>query len=248
MTRARTNADNVTADIAGITAGTGITGGGTSGTVTITNSMATAFDTKGDLIGATGADTFSKLAVGANNTVLTADSAEATGLKWATPSSGGITLISTTALTGSSVTLSSIPTTYKNLKLIIKSYYASNQEFLSLRLNGDSGGTVYYSNASTLDGGTNSSITGGDNYLPIIYSYNTSSVSHLSFAQIEIPQYTDTSGGQFVTATGYGGVARKGWNAMAIYNNRTAAITSITIFHNTGGTMSGGTVTLYGEA
>ena len=35
MTRARTNADNVTADIAGITAGTGITGGGTSGTVTV---------------------------------------------------------------------------------------------------------------------------------------------------------------------------------------------------------------------
>jgi len=35
LSKARTNADNVTADIAGITAGTGITGGGTSGTVTI---------------------------------------------------------------------------------------------------------------------------------------------------------------------------------------------------------------------
>jgi len=35
VTKARVNADNVTADIAGITAGTGITGGGTSGTVLI---------------------------------------------------------------------------------------------------------------------------------------------------------------------------------------------------------------------
>jgi hypothetical protein len=35
VTKARTNADNVTADIAGVTAGTGITGGGTSGTVTL---------------------------------------------------------------------------------------------------------------------------------------------------------------------------------------------------------------------
>ena len=44
MTRARTNADNVTADIAGITAGTGITGGGTSGTVTIAIDTATTAD------------------------------------------------------------------------------------------------------------------------------------------------------------------------------------------------------------
>jgi len=69
-------------DIEGVTAGTGISGGGTSGTVTITNSMATAIDAKGDLVVGTGADTFSKLTVGANGTTLVADSAEATGLKY----------------------------------------------------------------------------------------------------------------------------------------------------------------------
>jgi hypothetical protein len=74
-------------DITGVTAGTGISGGGTSGDVTVTNSMATAIDAKGDLVAGTGADAFSRLGVGANNTVLTADSAEATGLKWATVSS-----------------------------------------------------------------------------------------------------------------------------------------------------------------
>lgn len=69
-------------DIEGVTAGVGISGGGTSGTVTITNSMATAIDAKGDLIVGTGADTFSRLAVGTNGFGIVADSATATGLKY----------------------------------------------------------------------------------------------------------------------------------------------------------------------
>ena len=79
-------------DITGVTAGTGISGGGSSGDVTITNSMATAIDAKGDLIVGTGADTFSRLAVGGTNGhVLTVDSGEATGMKWAAAGGGGAT-------------------------------------------------------------------------------------------------------------------------------------------------------------
>jgi hypothetical protein len=69
-------------DITAVTAGTGISGGGTGGDVTITNSMATAIDAKGDLIAGTGADAFSRLAAGANNLYLVADSSTATGLKY----------------------------------------------------------------------------------------------------------------------------------------------------------------------
>jgi len=83
-------ASGATGDIEGVTAGTGISGGGTSGTVTITNSMATEITAKGDLIVGTGNAAFDNLAVGTNGHVLTADSTVSpTGLKWAAPAGGG---------------------------------------------------------------------------------------------------------------------------------------------------------------
>lgn len=109
-------------DITEVAAGTGISGGGSSGSVTVTNSMATAIDAKGDLIGGTGADAFSRLAVGANDTVLTADSAQATGLKWATLSPSGLTLITrSTFTTSSAVNVNSVfSATYENYLILFK--------------------------------------------------------------------------------------------------------------------------------
>ena len=58
------------------------------------------WDAKGDLAVGTGANTASRLAVGANDTVLTADSAEATGVKWAAAGagSGDVVTVNTTAV------------------------------------------------------------------------------------------------------------------------------------------------------
>lgn len=78
-------------DITEVTAGTGISGGGTSGAVTITNSMATTIDAKGDVIAGTADNAFARLAVGSNNQVLMADSTTATGLKYANEATATLT-------------------------------------------------------------------------------------------------------------------------------------------------------------
>jgi hypothetical protein len=80
----------------------------------------TPLTTKGDIFTFTTVD--ARLGVGANGTVLTADSAEATGLKWATPAAGGKilqvvsattttnTLIATDVLTDTTITATITPT------------------------------------------------------------------------------------------------------------------------------------------
>lgn len=117
-------------DIEGVTAGTGISGGGTSGTVTITNSMATAIDAKGDLVAGTGADAFARLAVGTNGQYLVADSTQTTGLKWATPSSGALTLINRTTFSNvASQTIDSVfSSTYKHYLIAIEYCYGAARQ------------------------------------------------------------------------------------------------------------------------
>jgi hypothetical protein len=227
-------------DITGVTAGTGISGGGTSGTVTVTNSMATAIDAKGDLIGGTGADTFTRLAVGANNTVLTADSSEATGLKWAVPSSGGMTLINTggTTLSGSSTTISTIPSGYTYLYgEIIGFRPATNGADLRAQFSGDTGsnyswigGTVFNQPSTKFnDGGCNSSSDATNiqfqmpNYLASVWK----------FAEVNSLNVKSTSVNDFFAQ-----------NYISVWNG-TGAITSITFLPSTGNFTSG-TVYLYG--
>jgi len=77
-------------DIEGVTAGTGISGGGTSGTVTITNSMATEITAAGDIIVGTGSGTFDNLPIGTTGQILTADTTVSPyKVKWATAAGGG---------------------------------------------------------------------------------------------------------------------------------------------------------------
>jgi hypothetical protein len=72
--------------------GAGVTAASGTGEVVVTvpgeTLPVTIIDAKGDLIAGTAADTAARLAVGTNGQVLTADSTQSTGVKWATPSGG----------------------------------------------------------------------------------------------------------------------------------------------------------------
>ena len=227
-------------DITGVTAGIGISGGGTSGDVTVTNSMATAFTTSGDLIQATGSGTFARLATGTNGQYLTTNG---TTNSWATPASGGMTLISTTSLTGSSVVLSSIAGTYKNLQLIIRDFRTSvNNENFHIRFNGATG-TSYYSTETSL-----SAVNVAFDVNRLIASGNSSTVSN-SLTCINIWDYANTVTwkiSDFLMIMNNGTTTSNlNYQKFSGFFNSTAAISSITI--STGsGTFSEGTALLYG--
>jgi hypothetical protein len=235
-------ASGATGDIEGVTAGVGISGGGTSGTVTVTNSMATAIDAKGDLVPGTGADTFSRLAVGANDTVLTADSTAATGMKWAAPAAGGgMTLISTTTLSGTSTTLSSIPQTYTSLYLIIKGVTGNtgNQRIrcwpngvTTLSDNtGVNGGTVMNQQNGVIRLSENQTTnTDANNSFALTFNDYTSSTSYKPYNWYGF--YVDSIGNNYSIISG------------GAFRSNTA-ITSLVIDY-TGNTFAGGTVLLYG--
>jgi len=75
---------NDVGDITAVTAGTGISGGGTSGAVTITNDMATTITASGDIIVGTGSGTYDNLPIGTTGQVLTADTTVSPyKVKWA---------------------------------------------------------------------------------------------------------------------------------------------------------------------
>lgn len=233
-------------DITEVQAGTGISvASGTGPIPVVTNTVATAFDAKGDLVAGTGADTFAKLTVGANDTVLTADSSTSTGLKWATPSSGGMTLLSTTTLSGSTVTVSSISTSYTDLKFILRGAYASGDADLFIRLNGDTGSNYAHYSMQVADTTASGFYTDSATSVQIGFITGTNTYDKRTSFSIDLPRYNDTSNMWGVsTLSTYAFSARRQIQNFFKYNN-SAGITSFTLYPASG-TFSGGTLYIYG--
>ena len=251
MTKARTLADNFAADISGVTAGTGITGGGTSGTVTITNSMATAIDAKGDLLVGTGADTFSRLAVASTaGYLLSVDSAESTGLKWAAPAaSGGYTELASGTFPNNSnvVSITGISGSYRDLVIVIKQLvFASTSSNLQIRFNEDGNASRHATNTTfgdTAPGNFNSTAW------TVSREQNTGAGNNKSLIVATFLDYANTT--TWKIGQGYGltvndtdATQYKFRNSMGFYN-QTGALSSFTLISSTGDFTSG-SYTIYG--
>lgn len=207
-------------------------------------------DAKGDLIAATANDTPARLAVGTNGHVLTADSTAATGLAWAAPVSGGMTLLNSggTALTTSTTTVNITSTGYTSLKIYLKEVYGdTNSNAVFMRINGDTGSNYSYSGVRN-DGGAGGVGAMSATSIPyIVYQYPSNNTTlRKGNSMIDIFQPTATNHFDVHWQSfGFSNTSTTGNVAGSAVYDGTAAITSLTFFAS-GGNFSGGTVYIYG--
>ena len=200
----------------------------------------TLVDAKGDIIAASAADTVARLAVGANDTVLTADSSTATGLKWATASAPtqDFVLINTggTTLSGSEVTISGISGKNTILVRIDAAVSTATAQNLTLRLNVD--GNNNYRTYGIKNGGViDDSILDKIPLAPATTQSNQNLHASILFFGCNStnfkPFFIATASDQTNEACSGGGQYRG-----------TSTISSVRI--NTTGTFSSGTIYVYG--
>jgi hypothetical protein len=192
--------------------------------------------TTGDIIYASGANTPARLGIGSTDQVLTVSGGVPA---WATPSAGGMTLLSTTTLSGTSTTISSINQSYKDLRIIIQSLSGTGGYLGFIRINGDS--TARYGNLYILTETATWTYSPTETYAR--YTINPA-LNKLNFVSINIPNYSSTSVGKsmqsFSTSNNNGA-------AGVVFTSTTfGAINSLTFGSDQGTESLTGTVLLYG--
>ena len=193
--------------------------------------------TKGDILVATGSGTVVRQGVGTDGQVLVADSAQADGVNWATPSAGGMTLLATTTLSGTSTVVSSISQAYKSLLVV------------GYGVTWSAGNTVFEARANSTGSAAPASgvQSGAATNRSVIYPFaggNEPSNSNNAFS-FTINNYTSSTHRKpFIL---YGGFIEN--NASSVFGgtiNITSAITSLQYTTAAGTATLGGTVLLYG--
>ena len=231
-------------DITAVQAGVGISvASGTGPIPVITNSSTDLITTAGDILYGTAADTVARLGIGTANQVLTVNSG-ATAPEWKTPSAGGMTVIAgpTSFDTSSQVNISSIPGTYKDLRLVIRQpANATDNERISMRFNNDSTSNRY---ALSFNGGDNQQF-GNQNFFAIPQADNT---VIQGIAIFELFDYANTTTFKLCrkSCMTNNATTTTNFNMFVEFSayNQTGAITEINLFTQAGNIK--GTYILYG--
>ena len=208
----------------------------------------TLIDAKGDLIVGSAADTAARLAVGTDGYMLYADSTATNGVKWAAaPSSGGMTLLSTTTLSGATTTISTIDQSYKDLEIWYYGLNNASNYYPTIDPNGASvvAQIVTYSdnagNFQNLVANTTGNTFRVD--APVATKANDTNNAWV----VKIQNYASTTNYKTIQGGGNkyssGSVYIQSWGSGIIQTN--SAITSL-VFTANGGSFTAGTVKIFG--
>lgn len=192
---------------------------------------------KGAMAIGSGTNTASILTVGSNDQVLTADSTQTTGVKWATPVSGGMTLLDSGTLSGASVTTASLSSSYNDLYVYLESPKpATSMALISMRFNSDSGANRYFSYGgwNQYDKSFNSTkmdVSEGINNSGTLYG----------LMMIYIPRYSNTTTWKWLESKSFldSTVNNFDLNNNVCAYSQTGAISTLTFFPSSGNWTSG---------
>jgi hypothetical protein len=205
----------------------------------------TIVDAKGDLIVATAADTVARLASSATNgDLLTVDTTTASGLKWAAPAAGGMTLLDTVTLSGSSTTSNTFSSAYNQILVFVSGAYASAEGLIQLRINGDTGTNYSFVLVNAFSSVTfDYQVTGSVIWCGYLGTSSSDLQKLNGLITITNPSQTSEV---FVNAQSLGRASSnpRWFVGNGVYNN-SAVVTQLT-FLPTSGTFSAGTAYIYG--
>lgn len=201
--------------------------------------------TTGDMFVASGAATPARLGIGSTGQVLTV----AGGVpSWATASSGGMTVLASGSLTGTSVAMTSLPQTYKSLVLKLNnlSISTTNQN-ITLKMNNTGTGYVTATTNSRF-GGSTANLADYANTYTILNYFGLGSAYNDNFFEVTFLNYTSTVAPCVCQITGFyndNGNYENGIFGMGSNGDGGAAVTRIDI-GVTSGNFDNGTYVLYG--
>jgi hypothetical protein len=240
-------ADAVDADLAGLL-------GGTAGQVLVKNSgtdhdfdfavdpVSDLVTTAGDVLYGSAADTLARLGIGTAGQLLTVNSG-ATAPEWTTVTTGAMTEIATGSLTGASVTISSIPATFRDLRLVISNFLPATDAQVFIRFNSDS---TSYGRDSTVET-LNRSF--GESSAVLTASNDDGAGNDKNLTVATIAEYANTTTYKWIISDSFTinptNTSNLNYARFWGFWNETTAINALRLAPSTGNFTSG-TYTLYG--